>query len=252
MILQSLKKVSALVFFGIMVLVIHPGIVQADDWKISAVVYLWGAGMDGETGSITGETNRIVEVDQSFGDILSNLELGFMGAVMARSETWSISGDFIYMGLGSAVEGPLGGSIDVDVDQTVVGGDVGYAVSEDVDLLAGARIVALQTKIDFPDPLNLEVEAERTWVDPFVGIRYTPWLNENWSLITRFDIGGFDIGSDIAWHLNLNAVWHVSERSSFAFGYRVMSTKYDDEEGESEFIYDMVNHGPIGGFIYEF
>jgi hypothetical protein len=252
MFLQNLKKITTLAFVGILLLSIVSATAQADDWKYSAIVYLWGAGMDGETGSITGDTNRVVEVDQSFGDILSNLELGFMGAFLAKSETWSVSGDFIYMGLGASVEGPLGGSTDVDVDQTVIGGDVGYAVSEDVDLLAGARVVALQTKIDFPAPLNLEVEAERTWVDPFVGIRYTPWLNENWSLITRFDIGGFDIGSDIAWHLNLNARWHVSERSSFAFGYRVMSTKYDDEEGESEFIYDVVSHGPIGGFIYEF
>jgi hypothetical protein len=253
MFLQSLKKnIIFHVLFGILLLIVVTPTSQASDWKYSTVLYIWGAGMDGETGNVTGDTSRIVEVDQSFGDILSNLELGFMGSLQARSETWSITGDFIYMGLGASVEGPLGNAIEVDVDQVVVGGDLGYAVSETVDLLAGARVVSLHTKLDFATPINLEVTEERSWVDPFVGIRYMPWLNENWSLITRFDIGGFDVGSDIAWHLNLNARWHVSERSSFAFGYRVMSTKYDDEEGESEFIYDVVSHGPVGGFIYEF
>jgi hypothetical protein len=250
MLLAGLKKISALVSLSMLCLIVVPNIAQAD-WSYSAVVYLWGAGMDGETGT-TGATERLVEVDQSFGDILSNLELGFMGGLLARSETWSVSADFIYMGLGSSVTGPLGNPIDVDVDQTVFGGDVGYAVSETADLLVGARIVALQTKLDFAAPVNLEVEAERTWVDPFVGIRFHPWINENWSALIRFDIGGFDIGSDIAWHLNANVVWHVTERSSFAFGYRVMDTKYDDEEGDTTFIYDMTNHGPIGGFIYEF
>ncbi|HSE39830.1 MAG TPA: hypothetical protein VLH08_03630 [Acidobacteriota bacterium] len=250
MLLCALKKITVLVSLAILCLVAVPTKAQAD-WNYSAVVYLWGAGMDGETGT-TGANERIVEVDQSFGDILSNLELGFMGGVLARSETWSVSGDFIYMGLGAGVTGPLGNPIDVDVDQTVFGADVGYAVSETADLLAGARIVSLQTKLDFSAPINLEVEAEKTWVDPYVGIRFHPWINENWSVIIRFDIGGFDIGSDIVWNLNANAVWHVTERSSFAFGYRIMDVKYDDEEGDTEFIYDMTNHGPIGGFIYQF
>ena len=244
--LNNLFKSISLVVFGILLL--SSVTAEAQDWKFSTVIYLWGAGMDGETGS----NDLIVEVDQSFGDILSNLELGFMGGLLARSETWVVGVDFIYMGLGNSVEGPLGNSIEVDVDQTLFGADVGYAVSEATDLLVGGRIVSLGTALNFSGPLNLEVESDRTWFDPFIGIRYSPWLSENWSLLTRFDIGGFDIGSDIAWHLNADAVWHISERSSLAFGYRIMSVKYDDEEGENEFVYDMTNHGPVGGFIYSF
>jgi hypothetical protein len=140
----------------------------------------------------------------------------------------------------------------VDVDQTVFGADVGYKVRESTELLAGARIVNLGSKLHFFGPLNLEIEDDKTWVDPYVGIRFNPRLSENWSLLTRFDIGGFDIGSDIALHLNADAVWHITEKFSLAFGYRVLATNYDDEEGENEFIFDMTFHGPIAGLIYSF
>jgi hypothetical protein len=97
----SLKSCSFLLC-GILLLVVVPA--EAQDWRFSTALYLWGAGMDGEVGS----NDRIVEVDQSFGDILSNLELGFMGALRAENETWSVTGDLIYMGLGQSVDGPLG------------------------------------------------------------------------------------------------------------------------------------------------
>jgi hypothetical protein len=238
--------------FAIVILLLAVVPAEAQSWRFSTALYLWGAGMDGEVGAIRGGVDRIVEVDQSFGDILSNLELGFMGAVRGENETWSVTGDLIYMGLGKSVDGPLGNPIDVDVDMTVIGGDVGYKVSETAELLAGGRIVNLGSKLHFFGPLNLEIEDDRTWFDPYFGIRFTPWLSENWSFLGRFDFGGFDIGSDFTWHLNAAVLWHVTEKSSLAFGYRVLDTKYDDEEGEDEFVFDMTFHGPIVGFIYSF
>jgi hypothetical protein len=243
---SRMLKSSLFLLCGILLAVVVPA--QAQDWRYSTALYLWGSGMDGKVGS----NDRIVEVDQSFGDILSNLELGFMGALRAENETWSVTGDFIYMGLGKSVHGPLGNAIDVDVDQTVFGADVGYKIRESTELLAGARIVNLGTKLHFFGPLNLETEDDKTWVDPYVGIRFNPRLSESWSLLTRFDIGGFDIGSDIAWHLNADAVWHITEKASLAFGYRVLSSDYDDEEGDNEFVFDMTFHGPIAGLIYAF
>ncbi len=52
---------------------------QADEWKQEFAPYLWGAAMSGEAGigSVTSS------IDMSFGDILDNLELGFMGAYRA-------------------------------------------------------------------------------------------------------------------------------------------------------------------------
>jgi hypothetical protein len=41
------------------------------------------------------------DVDMSFGDILDNLEMGFMGAYRATRGQYSVTVDGIYMGLGA-------------------------------------------------------------------------------------------------------------------------------------------------------
>jgi len=48
-----------------------------DDWRYSASIYLWGAGIKGETaaGSV---------VDIGFDTLISNLNMAFMGAFEAR------------------------------------------------------------------------------------------------------------------------------------------------------------------------
>ena len=219
-----------------------------EEWEYAANLYLWGCGLDGTIAA----QNQTVEVDQSFGDILSNLEFAFMGAVRASNGQWSVTGDIVYAALGASTTGPLGNPIEVDVDQVIIGGDLGYEVADKVEVLAGARFVHVSNTIDFRDPLNIEVDADRNWVDPIIGVRFMPDLTDNLSWWTRFDLGGFDVGSDFTWQLNSNLLWRFSERAGLAFGYRVIDIKYDDEEGDNEFVYDIVQHGPVAGLVVKF
>ena len=53
-----------------------------------ASVYLWGAGIKGETA--TGG-----EVDIGFDSLISNLNMAFMGAVEARKSEWSMLADVV-------------------------------------------------------------------------------------------------------------------------------------------------------------
>ena len=52
---------------------------HAEEWQHELAPYLWGAAMSGNAtvGAATAD------VDMSFGDILDNLEMGFMGAYRA-------------------------------------------------------------------------------------------------------------------------------------------------------------------------
>ena len=63
---------------------------QSDKWEFGAEVYLWGASIGGNTG--TGS-----DVDISFDDLLSVLEMGFMGAFGVRKGKWSLMLDAIYL-----------------------------------------------------------------------------------------------------------------------------------------------------------
>ena len=242
------RNVQLLLMFVCLFLI--AGNTLADSWQTMAVGYLWGTGLDGKIAF----NDRSVEVDQSFGDILSNLDFAFMGGVICRKGNWSIAGDLQYAALSSSGKIASGATIGVDVDQWIVGGDVGYRVAKDFDVLAGLRLVSVQNTLEFQGLLggSPDLEFDKTWVDPVVGFRFTPEFNDKWSLLTRFDIGGFDVGSDITWQLNANILWHFSRNSSLGFGYRVIDIKYDDENQDNDFLFDVTTHGPIVGLAYTF
>ena len=63
------------------------------DWQYAASVYLWGAG-------ITGETATGGEVDIGFSSLISNLNMAFMGAIEARKSEWSLLADAVYLNVG--------------------------------------------------------------------------------------------------------------------------------------------------------
>lgn len=217
---------------------------ENEKWHFAVPVYLWGAGLNGTVGVL----GRTAEVDQSFSDLLSNLHFGFMGGSRAYKNQWAITTELIYMKVGSATST----GTDVDVDQWIVAGDVGYQVAPSVEVLGGARIVSLGNSIDFQAPLLPTLHEKKTWVDPLIGVRFAPRLSESWSLWTRFDLGGFGIGSKFTWQINANAVYSFSEKTALAFGYRVIHIDYEDDNTVSRFKLDAATHGPIAGLVFSF
>ena len=61
----------------------------------------------------------------------------------------------------------------------------------------------------------------------------------------RAEIGGFGIGSDLAWQLQAMAGYRFSKLFDLTAGYRVISLDYQSGEGLSTFVYDMVTFGPM-------
>jgi hypothetical protein len=214
-----------------------------DKWGVTMLMYGMGAGMEGKVGAL-GQT---ADVDLSFSDILKNLEFGFMGGARAYKGNWSVTGDVIYTGLG--MENDL---VKADVNQWIVGSDVGYQVSHSVEVLGGFRINALRNTLDFKGPHGITVKPKKSWVDPVVGIRFAPALSDKWSLWSRFDIGGFGVGSDFTWEVNALVVRKFSDRTSLTFGYRVLGVNYDKGEGVKRFLYDVTISGPVVGMAMSF
>ncbi|MEA3277119.1 MAG: hypothetical protein U9Q81_17900 [Pseudomonadota bacterium] len=56
-------------------------------WEHRFSVYLWGAGLDGESGNKFSSG----EVEASFSDILSNLEAGFMVDYRGKKDRWAVN-----------------------------------------------------------------------------------------------------------------------------------------------------------------
>lgn len=231
------KKFLPIVLLAVFCVLSIPAHAQ-EKWGVTLLMYGQGAGMEGEVGAL-GHTAK---VDLSFSDILKNMEFGFMGGARVYKGPWSVTGDVNYMGLGME-----NNAVKADVNSWMIATDVGYQVSPHVEVLGGVRITALRNTLDFKGPLGLTTKPKKSWGDPVVGLRFAPPLGRNWYLWTRFDVGGFGVGSDFTYEVNALAVRKFSERTSLVLGYRVIGVNYDKGDGLQRFVYDVTISGPMFG-----
>ena len=68
----------------------------------------------------------------------------------------------------------------------------------------------------------------------------------------RGEIGGFGIGSDLAWQLHAIGGFRVSKLFQVAAGYRAISIDYTSGSGQDTFKYDIVTFGPELRFGFNF
>lgn len=217
----------------------------SNEWKKDLTVYLFGASLNGTVG-VAGKT---ATVEQSFSDILGNLEFAVMGAFRASKGRWQIGTDFAYTGLGVTAQTP---PADINVKTSWLDVTGGYAVKPGVTVLFGGRINRLKNEIDFKDATRIHLDASKTWFDPEVGVALTKPLSQKLSGRFRADVGGFGVGSDVAWQIIPALEWKASPKASLLFAYRVISTDYASGDGLTKFTYDAVMSGPAVAFTLHF
>jgi hypothetical protein len=77
-------------------------------------------------------------------------------------------------------------------------------------------------------------------------------MGEAWDFRFRGDLGGFGVGSDLSYQIELLFGWHATERFTLAFGWRLLDVDYDSGSGANRFIYDIQQQGPELGFAFHF
>jgi opacity protein-like surface antigen len=226
------------------------GAVHAEEWKHEVAPYVFGAAMDGRTGV----GNAVVDVNASFSDIVENLETGFMGAYRGTYGRYSITFDGIFMALGANGRGPSGFvSGDVDLDQLALEADFGYALTEQFTVFAGLRYNDLSVKTKVVGPLGeRRREGDESWIDPVVGAHFTLPLSDQWSVNLRGDVGGFGVGSDLAWQGIATLRWQATASFGVLAAYRYIQMDYEDGSGNEAFIYDVSISGPALGVVFTF
>jgi opacity protein-like surface antigen len=223
----------------------------ADEWQHLLAPYVWGASISGTTtvGGVTTDTSL------SFGDILDDLEVGFMGVYRASRGRHTVTIDTVYIGLGFTDRVPdTALKVETDLDQVILEADAGYALNESFSILGGLRYVELDTTVHVSSPLGpvFATHEEQHWVDPVIGIEYSRPLRQPWSLILRGDVGGFGVGSDFAWQGLAVLQWLPSPRFGIGLAYRYLDMDYLDGNGARAFKYDMAISGPAAGLVLRF
>jgi hypothetical protein len=237
---------------------------EQSGWEFHVAPYLWAISMNGNA-MVKGQK---ADVDVSFSDIWDELNYAFMMEYEARKGQWGLWGNTIYANLGNS-NGNVGG---IEIEPTVnalwqgAGGfyrlgtwDLTDASGKNtpsvtVDTYFGARYTYLDLSLDIKGFDN--VEGDKGWVEPLVGVR-TRWdLSERWTVNLTGDIGGVAFGSDFAWDA-LGLIGYrfdlFGEKNAQAFGgYRALSQDYTDGSGNNKFEWDVTLYGPILGMVIRF
>lgn len=231
---------------------------DADAWQYEVTPYILTAGLDGTVG-VHGVTS---DIDMSIGDVLDDLQAGFMGLFTARRGAWFYGLEGVYFKLedegAKSVTGPFGGvsvngALALTTKMYVYQGSVGYRVLDGataVDVIGAARYTKLDVEADvvvttvpgivFPGGAR-SASGSESWTDAVVGVRALHSLNSQWALLAYGDVGAG--GSDLTYQFILGANWTFAENYTAKIGYRQLYWDYE-EDGT---VWDMTASGPYLG-----
>ena len=221
-----------------------------DRWKFNAAIYLWGAGID-------STTRRGNEIDVGFSDIISNLDMAFMGAFEARKSKWSLGADVVYLDVSADKAGTIGAtSIPANADVDVTGWVVNFQGARNVleadratvRILAGARYLDVDSKLTLrlgaSGPTPTAKQSASVW-DGVIGVRGNVNVTRKWYLPYYLDVGTGQ--SDLTWQ-GLGGVGYRFNWGNVVLVYRHI---YWDFKSDS-LLKDMSFSGPALGTVFKF
>jgi opacity protein-like surface antigen len=219
-------------------------------WSGKFTLYGWLPVINGKQQGPDGEP--LVDLDTS--DVLSRLDMAFMGAAEVRKDRWGLLFDAVYVDLSNDAEwlqGRVSTSTSTKVGMYTLA--AAYRVYEDrgfVDVYGGGRY--FDTTLSFgiaTDRRGRTGEVKLDWADPIVGVRGGWPLSERWSLAGFGDVGGFDGSSDLSWELYAGANYDFTDRWQGTIGYRYLSVLYEASDRAK---LDLTIQGPLFGVSYRF
>lgn len=229
---------------------------QGKKWNFLTDIYVMFPYMDGETGA-----NNLITfpVDASPGDIFSKLKMAAMLYFEARIDKLAITSDLVYMKLNQEVTpGTFLHSGNVIAKQFIWEPAGFYRVFSFLELGAGGRLNKIATDIDvrrYVIPGGTEEvngSGSKTWFDPVLITRITADIKDKWLFQFRGDVGGFGIGSDLAWQIQGYAGYRFGKVFQLTAGYRILSIDYDKGVDAERFIYNVDTFGPVIRFGFNF
>jgi len=236
----------------------------SDEWQFQVTPYLWALSLDGDVTVKGVESSPSV----SFRDILKNLDYALMVEGEARKDRFGLYANAIYASLG-VTDKVSGVGVKTDAQVLWAGAGASYrlgpwALSQEggtsgpnvaVEPYAGARYTYLNTKLKIRNG-GPQVDANKSWVDPIVGVRTIWQLTPKWNVTTFGDIGGFGLGSDLTWQaaglVGYRFGLFGDDNARFLAGYRALYQNYKSGSGSNEFKWDMTLHGPTLGVAIDF
>ncbi len=238
---------TGLVFAGTAI----AGVVRDDksdsDWEVLLAPYLWGTAIKG-----TSRVGRLppVDVDASFSDILSNLNMAFALHTEFHRGKWAFVIDPFWASLEMDAEY---GSAEVEarIDQFILETWGAYKLTPNWEILGGARYMDqdIEIEVGLPDPFDdRKVKAGDDWLDWFLGARFHYPVAERWSISGRGDVK-LAGDSDSTYSLSVFLNRKFGETMLLNLGYKYLDTEYDDAP---VYLWDARMQGFVVGYTWSF
>lgn len=233
-------------------------------WHFTIAPYVWALNMNGST-QIKGHR---ASVDQTFGDMLNDLNWGAMLWLEGSKGKWggffnityaSLSQDASdrYISAHTNVQFSLyAAGLSYEIYKTCLcsGGCQGGGSTLALVPYLGGRYTLLNNSLTVNTPFgDIRGSDIQHWIDPFVGLRLSFDLTKAWQLILAGDIGGTNARSDLSYNLsgligyNPQTFWKCT---TWYLGYRLLDQKYIRGGSSNYFLWDMKLHGPIAGVAF--
>ena len=212
---------------------------QSNPVQYEITPYLWAATISGTT-AVDGDELPGIDSGYNFFS-LDNLDGVASATFTARGQRWGFLFDYLYVAYEDTL---LEGSI-LQVKPRLEGRVIEFtaiyqpASLNDLQFIGGIRQQDIEVELTF---LNRSPQASVDWIDPFVGVVYSPALSERLGLLLRGDIGGFGIESDRAVNAEVMLRYQFGKTFSCKFGYRYLEVEFKD----NNFIYDI----SLDGFLF--
>jgi hypothetical protein len=202
---------------------------RASDSGGQVTIYGWLAGATGDFTPFAGAPT--VSFDNSFGDVLEDLDAAFFASGQFRKDRLVVVADVSYASLSRDGLVPPGIPASGKVSQLAITALAGMRVEDGddlkVDVLAGARLWNLDGRVEVP-LAGVSIAPDRTFVDPVVAVRVNAGLAPRLSAIVHTDIGGFGVGSDFTYQFVATVNYQLGRSTWVSAGWRHLHLDYND------------------------
>jgi len=240
---------------------------DSDRWNIVLAPYLWGISLDGKT-AFGGAPP--VDIDASFGDIVSNLNIGGSLHTEFRKGKWNFVIDPTYLDIEmdtptatlpfpppDGMPTPIGGTVKAKI--WFVEGWTSYLVAPGWEVLGGVRWQSQEIKgelrnVDTGTPIISGQPVDEDWADFFAGARYSTALGQKWTLNLRGDYAVAGDSESGSWNGLVVFNRRFGETMALNLGYRYFSNEYKKgNSGEQgSYLWDIKMSGPMVGYTWQF
>lgn len=220
------NKLATMVLTGLMAASPFASAQASDSWEWAITPYIWAPSitMDADTNVPPGGISN----DTTFNNILDDIQGGFLFHVEGQGEHFGMLGDVMWISLGKGrdfTNFTTDTNLDASIWEFAGVWNVESERFDGLEVIAGLRYFDVGLDMTF-DPINpaysnVDLNADKSYSDFMLGLRYIGNFEGKWGYILRADgsWGGTEGTTNLAGNLT-----YKTDNGAWAFGYRYLTT----------------------------